>query len=254
MLKFSRRNILIIPHADKALRTLMKKMPAFIVSTSYSQYISAVCDVIGFPFANTYSTLVDLDEFELPEGERSTLKELHRVIMELPDFSLPPGAQSANDLDPAAGKTVQKLDEIFWHVLPEMAAYRIVSKTNPVGGKEKAAAILKILSLTGSHLEDVIYFGDSITDVDAFRLVKSNGGIAVSFNGNSWAIREADVAVTGTHALPIVWLAELFLDYGRDAFDDLGMCRITPEDIPRVSALSGRIRRNVRTEKIGGLG
>ena len=45
------------------------------------------------------------------------------------------------------------------------------------------------------ELEDVMYVGDSITDVEAFKLVRDNGGLTVSFNGNSYAVKNAEVAV-----------------------------------------------------------
>ena len=45
------------------------------------------------------------------------------------------------------------------------------------------------------QLSDVMYVGDSITDVEAFKLVRENGGLTVSFNGNEYAVRNAEVAV-----------------------------------------------------------
>jgi len=254
MVKFSRRNIEIIPQADCMLRDVSDILPAYIISTSYSQYITAVCEVIGFPFMNTFSTAVNLDNYELNDSEKKDLKDLHARILALPDFKIPGGAKSADDLEEKDRKTVGELDEMFWKILPTMKINRIIKEVSPVGGREKAAAIERIVEIEESELRHVFYVGDSITDVEAFRLVKSQGGMALSFNGNDWAVKEASFAVTAQSALPIGWLAMMFLNQGLAGFQDLTMTDITPENIRAVSSFSSKVRKSVRTEKIGGLG
>jgi energy-converting hydrogenase A subunit R len=254
MVKFSRRNIQIIPQADCMLRDVSDVLPAYIISTSYTQYIMAVCDVIGFPLMNTYSTSVNLDHYLLKDSEKKTLKDLHARILGLPEFSIPRGAKSADDLSDGDRKTVQELDEIFWTILPQMEINRIIEEVNPVGGRQKAAAIEKIVELEESELKHVFYVGDSITDVEAFRLVKSAGGLALSFNGNDWAVKEASFAVTAQSALPIAWLAMMFLNQGLRGFQDLTMSEITAGNMESISTFSSRVRKSVRTEKIGSLG
>jgi energy-converting hydrogenase A subunit R len=254
MIKFSRRNIDVIPQAQYMLRKTLEIMPAYIVSTSYVHYIRAVCEAIEFPVANTYSTELDLDAYTLDEAEKTRLKDLHKLILELPEFSIPAGASSANALSEADKKTVLQLDRIFWEILPEMHVGRIIEEVNPIGGREKARAIREILGKEGISLEQVFYVGDSITDIEAFRMVKNGGGFALSFNGNDWAVREASFAVTAQNAFPIGWLAELFLDQGLIGFEDLTMSQLSPETVEEISRFSCRVRKNVRTEKIGGLG
>lgn len=254
MIRFSRRNIQMIPQADCMLREIHDLVPAYIVSTSYSHYIRAVCDAIGFPFHNTYSTEVDLDMYDLAEGEKKDLKDLHGRIMDLPSFTIPSGASAPDDLTDEDRRTIGELDRIFWTILPRMAINRIVEDVNPIGGREKAIAIERIAETEGAELRHVFYVGDSITDVEAFRLVKEGGGMALSFNGNDWAVREASFAVTAQNALPIGWLAILFLNQGARGFVDLAMSPVTPDNWEKIAAKSSRVRKTVRTEKIGGLG
>jgi len=254
MIKFSRRNIEMIPQADCMLREILDIVPAYIVSTSYSPYIRAVCDALGFPSSNTYSTAVSLDKYDLARAEKARLKELHAQITDLPHFSIPAGASSTDELTEADRATVQVLDEIFWKTLPSMSINRIINEVNPIGGREKAVAIERIRDAEGADLRDVFYVGDSITDVEAFRLVRSGGGMALSFNGNDWAVREASFAVTAQTALPIGWLAMLFVNQGTRGFQDLMMSEISPDTTQRVTDMSCRVRKSVRTEKIGSLG
>lgn len=254
MIKFSRGNILVIPDAARMIKKITASMPAYIVSTSYSQYIMAVCDAIGFPFLNTFSTTVNLDNYDLSPGERRILKDAHAQILELPDFFIPAGAATKDDLSKADQRTIDVLDHFFWNVLPGLEINRIVTEVNPVGGIEKAQAIEKIAQEEGVGLENIFYVGDSITDVAAFRLVKQAGGTALSFNGNQWAVKEASLAVTAQNALPIGWLALLFANYGIKGFEDLMISEVTQGNIDRISELSTRVRKTVRTDKIGSLG
>jgi energy-converting hydrogenase A subunit R len=254
MMKFSRRNIRMIPQADCMLREVLGLIPAYVVSTSYSPYIRAVCEALGFPFANTYSTTVSLDRYDLSPEEKMRLKDIHAEIVDLPDFSISSEACSPEDLSEADRQTVKRLDEIFWSVLPDMNINRIILEVNPIGGREKALAIEKIRKAEGAELRDVFYVGDSITDVDAFRLVKTGGGLALSFNGNDWAVKEASFAVTAQSALPIGWLAMLFVSQGHLGFHDLMMSEVLPETRERITETSCRVRKTVRTEKIGALG
>jgi len=244
----------MIPQADCMLREILDLMPAYIVSTSYSPYIRAVCEALAFPFMNTFSTAVSLDDYTLEDIEKKALKDLHARVMNLPEFSIPSGANSADDLSDHDRETVAQLDEIFWKILPSMKINRIIEEVNPVGGDEKALAINKIVSLEGAVLRDVFYVGDSITDVEAFRTVKAAGGMALSFNGNDWAVREASFAVTSRSALPIGWLAVMFINQGTRGFEDLMMSELAPDNLERISSFSSRVRKEVRTEKIGSLG
>ncbi len=254
MQKFSRRNIEIIPFADKVLKQIQEIAPAYIVSTSYSQYIDAVCEAIEFPSQFTFSTLVNFDLFSLSESEKKVLKTAHARIVDLPDFTIDDCVRSVSDISASDMDVISQLDTFFWDELPELDIYALLESVNPIGGQEKAAAIREIIRIEGAGLDDVIYVGDSITDVDAFRLVKSGGGLAVSFNGNHWAVREASMALTARNASPIGWIAHAFITQGLESLEDLMIQKVTPENESVLSEHSSRIRKTVRTETIGALG
>ena len=61
-----------------------------------------------------------------------------------------------------------------------------------------------------------MYVGDSITDVEAFKLVRANGGLSVSFNGNSYAVKSAEVAVLSESNLVTAVIADLFCKLGKE--------------------------------------
>jgi energy-converting hydrogenase A subunit R len=61
-----------------------------------------------------------------------------------------------------------------------------------------------------------MYVGDSITDLEALSLVKTHGGLAVSFNGNSYAVKNADISVLSENNLVTAVIADIFHRLGKE--------------------------------------
>jgi energy-converting hydrogenase A subunit R len=57
--------------------------------------------------------------------------------------------------------------------------------------------------------------GDSITDVEIFKAMKRSQGLGVAFNGNQYAVQNADLAVISKSAFPIALIVETFIKLGR---------------------------------------
>ncbi len=263
MSSFSARGILVVPGAGEVLRAISQEGPAYIISTSYCQYVHAVCGAIGFPKDHTYCTRVNLVDFAIPDGEVAEVKRMSARILVRDPIEIPSFASGPEDLSPEDQATVADLDEVFWEILPEMSVYSIVEEVSPVGGPEKATSIERAAAKEGVSMDQVMYVGDSITDVEAFRTVRREGGIAVSFNGNRWAVEEADVALVSPTAGPVRRMAKAFLSGGRDAVTGIDWAEDFPEcsctwleegDIEEVVEASERMRKAVRGEVIGRLG
>ncbi len=213
---FSAKNVLLVPGAKGTLTFVKKLLPSFIVSTSYEQYLSALCTVTEFPFENTYCTRLNMDKYEIPTQETKRLKELGKEIAALPMIEIPKGASSVGEFSGRDQETVERLDEIFWKEIPKMESGRMLCEVNPVGGTEKARAVQDIVEKMCCSLDGVMYVGDSITDAQALRLVRDYGGLAVSFNGNSYSVRESDVAVLSGDTVVTSVLAEAFSRLGKE--------------------------------------
>jgi energy-converting hydrogenase A subunit R len=282
--RFSRDHIRLLHGAKEMLRHVRTVMPSYIVSTSYEPYIAALCDATGFPPAQTYSTTLDLDRYDL-DREAQTLRNLAGEIVELPMIEVPEAARSLHDLSRRDQATVARLDTIFWDTLRHMEAGRLLQEIRPVGGEEKAKAVREILDRTTGNAEDVMYVGDSITDARALFLVKEADGLAVAFNGNGYAIRSAEVAVLADSALVTAVMAQVFAVSGKarvlalindwssaavaahcgaaDLVEALHrrystslpqVARITADNAERLVHASSRFRKTVRGEAIGRLG
>jgi len=272
-----------MPSISETLKYILGIMPSYIVSTSYEQYIHSLCEVLEFPYENVYCTRLDIDKYVISEFEAEQLKRLKEEISRMPKIEIPKDAGSIHDLPLETRKVVERLDEIFWTEIPKMKCGEILKEVEPVGGYEKANAVRDITERNRIELEDVIYVGDSITDVDPFRLVRENGGLTVSFNGNEYAIREAEVAVISSNTFITSIIAYSFNRHGREGalnliqewpdsikmlsghpfheriLEEINKRRLTVEIITnenraKLTKLSSDFRKKVRGEKIGKLG
>ncbi len=194
--KFSEETILLVPGARDTLQFVYCTMPSFIVSTSYQQYIQALCNLTGFPFENTYSTLLDIDKYSLTTSEETRLMELRKDIV--------------ND------SSFENLEKIFWKLIPQIPIGKIIEDVNPVGGEGKKDAVKDIMKRFQFKASDLMYIGDSITDVQPLRYAFEEGGLSISFNGNEYAIEETEIAIIADNTLPISILADLFNKGGRE--------------------------------------
>jgi energy-converting hydrogenase A subunit R len=224
---YSSKNVLLVPGAKEMLQFVRNLMPSFIVSTSYEQYMRALCDLVDFSFKNVQCTRLNLDKYKITEKEISQIKRLREkmVTMQIPE--IPMGAESLKDFPKEPQDTVNKLDEIFWKELSQMQVGATFREVNPVGGDEKAEAVENISAQLKTSMHNVMYVGDSITDVSAFKLVREKGGLTVSFNGNAYAVREAEIAVLSENAIVTAVLADAF-----QRFDKKGVMRLVQEWSP----------------------
>ncbi len=281
---FSSRNVLLVPGAKKMLAFVIKILPSFIVSTSYEHYISALCELTSFPFENTYCTRLKIDEYQISENETRRLKEIAKEIVKLPMIDVPKKANSMSDFSSKDQKTVERLDEIFWEELSKMESGRMLREINPVGGIEKAKAVQNIAEMIGGSFDGVMYVGDSITDVQALKLVRMKGGLAVSFNGNGYSVQESDVAFLSENTIVTSIFAEAFGKLGKqgalnlvyswnpselkkycspilfkqmitifgDNFPQVEI--VTDDNVDRLINQSNVFRKSIRGEAIGNLG
>jgi len=285
MTDFSARNMLLMPSAKEMLEFVKGLMPTYVVSTSYEQYMRALCSILAFPIENVYCTFLNMNKYDIVEEEELQLERLAREMVKLPMLKIPKSIHSLKDLSKTTQRVLQRLDEIFWKEISSMRIGRMLREVNPVGGSEKATVVESIVAKSGAKLQDVMYVGDSITDVSAFQLVRAAGGLTVSFNGNGYAVREAEVAVQSKDAVVTAVLANMFSVLEKPRFialirawapltieklnllgslkrHFLRACRrefpkvalVTEHNIEKLMRESVEFRKNVRGEAVGKLG
>jgi energy-converting hydrogenase A subunit R len=262
--EFSSRNIMMIPGAQETLQLVNSIMPSFIISTSYQQYIQALCELTGFPFRNCYCTLLDLDKYTLIPEEAEKLRLLRKSIVDNPEF--------------------ENLEKIFWEDIPQMEVGAFFEEVKPVGGKAKKEAVLDIISKNHFLPHELIYIGDSITDVESLHFAQEHEALAISFNGNEYAIEEASIAIISDNTLITSIIADLFNQYNSEVVlefaasfsrnPEVSISRypinpemalllketntrlevVTCDNLELLKEESSQFRKQIRGETIGGLG
>ena len=283
--EFSAENLVLIAGSRETLKHVRSLSDAFVVSTSYEHYIKALCDELGFPFENTYCTRISLDKYVLSSRENSQLRELATEIAQMPMITIPSTAKSLEDFSEQDRETVIQLDSIFWEKISRMGAGIVFRVVKPIGGRQKAEAVKDAAKKSHVQLSGVLYVGDSITDVEAFKLVRENGGLTVSFNGNVYAVKNAEIAVLSENNTVMAVIADLFYRLGKRETlqvlktwspetlkqsplsqsvldrlltlypDKLPKVQIvTPENMESLIRESSEFRKKVRGEAVGRLG
>jgi len=282
---FSANNIILTANSQATLQYVKAIADVFIVSTSYQHYIKALCKAVNFPYKNTYCTKVRLDKCAVTPQEKDRLKIIAQEIAQMPLIDIPPGAQTIEDFSESTQVVIRRLDEIFWRGIPKMFIGKFLSDVVTVGGEQKAEAIRDAVKRSDVSLADVMYVGDSITDVEAFKLVRANGGLTLSFNGNGYAVKNAEVAVLSDSNLVTAAIANLFIRFGKEkAMNTIGLWSyealkksgvdavllkhllgLYPDALPKAQIVTNRnmeslvkesseFRKKVRGIAIGGLG
>ena len=269
--EFSKNNIYAVSDSKFLLSYLKEAMNTYIVSTSYGQYIEAVSNYMQVPFENTFYTKVDVDSLVLSDEEISKIKEFKDMILKNPeDYEL--------------------FDDIFFKQITKMQIYEKIKEIDVVGGEGKKSAIEKIIKRDGIDVNQMLYIGDSITDVEPLEFAKNNDGISISFNGNEYPLNAAEIAIVSKSAIATAVVANVYADNDKKTvlkfikdynnsndneklFDDYKnnedikkeFFSIFDEDYPIIQIItdenyedlltkSKAMRNNIRGEDIGGLG
>ena len=271
LIDFSKNHIYAVNDSKFLLKYLKEAMNTYIVSTSYGQYIEAVSDYMQVPFENTFYTNVDMDCLQLNGAEIQKINEFKELILNNPeDYEL--------------------FDDIFFNRIAEMRIYDKIKDIEVVGGLGKKLAIDGIIERDGIDINEILYIGDSITDVEPLEFARKNNGISISFNGNEYPLKVAEIAVVSPSAVATAVIAnvyadndkekvlefindyniskdleKLFNDYNidgeiKDKFfsvfaNDYPLIQLVSDDnYEKILKVSKEMRNNIRGQDIGGLG
>ena len=272
LIDFSKNNIYAVRDSKFLLKYLKEAMNTYIVSTSYGHYIEALSNYMEFPFENTYYTKVDMDNLYLNDEESSKVADYKNKILANP-------------------KDYELFDEIFFKEIPKMDIYEKIKEIDIVGGLGKKLAIDDIIENDNIDVNQMLYIGDSITDVEPLQFARENNGISISFNGNEYPLKVAEIAIVSPSAIATAVIANIYADNDKNKvlqfindynsqnnLEELfGEYKINPEiklkffevfndgDYPIIKLIgednydeilkeSVYMRNNIRGEDIGGLG
>ncbi|MHA1238375.1 MAG: HAD family hydrolase [Candidatus Odinarchaeia archaeon] len=181
--EISRRRLGIIPGAKDLFSLLKRDWEIFIISTSYVQHAYNVAEELGVPTDHVYCTEFPIDVLkeELPSIEESVEILIDTIFEKYKKRGLE--------------AVIPDLNEFFFKG-KETSYRKVMNKVIVRGGRRKEDAVKEISERVNCPISEMIAVGDSITDMNMLGRVDAEGGIAITFNGNQYCIRYANIAVT----------------------------------------------------------
>jgi energy-converting hydrogenase A subunit R len=173
-----------------------KKIPTYIISTSYTQHAFTITRKLNHPIENVRCTTLDF----------SLKPESADILGKLFDDIFPRYLKSGLD------EVKDELDEYFFKEIPKSVFSPVFNSTIVCGGGRKREAVIELLECHDLSPKDAFAVGDSITDIQMLDYVNKNGGAAISFNGNEHSLRPANIAYSGRSIFPLRRLLKVFPD------------------------------------------
>ncbi len=175
----------------KVGNTLKFILPFFVCENLKNQDIEALSNYMDFPFENTFYTKVDVDALTLNDEEMEKITKFKQEILSDPE-------------------NYELFDEIFYSEIPKMGIYEAIEAINVVGGEGKKEAIDEIIERDNINTAEILYIGDSITDVEPLDFARKNNGISISFNGNEYPLKVAEIAIVSPSAITTCVMANIY--------------------------------------------
>ncbi|MCK4873266.1 MAG: hypothetical protein KAS72_11115 [Phycisphaerales bacterium] len=215
---------LIDDAADAVSHIASAGLPVYEITVTYRPIALRVANAVGVPLSHVYCTDIPREPIRMSQGESSRVRHVARGILSsgpLPSLGADAMEASEQRLSQSTRQHIHRLERLIWHELPNrsLSARSILGCVRAMGGDYKAMALRHAASRSGTTMRHCAYIGDSITDVEVLRSLKTAGGAPISFNGDRHAVRAARYCCWGTSSLVPALLALAFGRLGIKALD-----------------------------------
>lgn len=191
--KLAKENLGLLPGCKELMNILQKEWEIFVISTSYTHFAHNVTSALKIPKDHVYCT--DLNVNKLKEGLSNIENSVDLLVKKIFQTYL----KNNKDLN----NVIDDLNDFFWKG-NETDYIKVMNKVQVRGGKRKELAVEEISEKTGVPISEMIALGDSITDIDMLRRLNEEGGLAITFNGNRFSAKNANIAVTTPNNLGVL--------------------------------------------------
>lgn len=198
LIKLAKSNLGLLPGCRELINILHKDWEIFVISTSYSHFAHNVTTSLDISKDHVYCTDLNI------RGLKKGLHNIEEDVETLLNVIFQKYLNNNKDLN----SVIEDLNNFFW-MGKETDYIRVMNKVKVRGGKRKENAIEDISRRTGKAISEMIVLGDSITDINMLQRVRDEGGIAISFNGNRFSLKRANIAVTTLNSLGVLPIFEL---------------------------------------------
>lgn len=216
LLDIAKRNANFIAGAKEGIAAFQETgYPFRIVSTSYCHYVLHTTSLVGISREDVKCTEFPIDKYcsEIKDKDKKTIREEIPKIVNLGKLGIS-ASSNEKDIPAEARKVIKIMNDFFWDYLPKTSFGPLLARVKPLGGRRKFNALLEMLKEENRSLDSAAVIGDSITDWIMLKRTREAGGLAIAFNGNAYAIRNANVAVISDNCMIMPVLIDLFENVG----------------------------------------
>jgi energy-converting hydrogenase A subunit R len=193
LIKLAKNDYGLLQGCQELFTILKRHWEIFVISTSYSHFAYNVSSALNIKKDHVYCT-----EFNIKNWK----KEFQNIGDDV-EILLSTIFQKYLDSNKDLRNIIDDLNYFFWRG-KESDYVKAMNLVKVRGGKRKESAVEDISRRTKTEISDMIALGDSITDIDMLQRLTNEGGIAISFNGNRFSLKRANVAVTTTNSLGVL--------------------------------------------------
>jgi energy-converting hydrogenase A subunit R len=252
--EFWTRHIQVMTGVKEIFASIQEKMKTYIVSSSYVHYIEEIGKYLGLDPDHTYSTQVFFDDYEMGEKEQKMFTGLMSAFLQLPPVSW----NEAGVVPPEGQFSIDSLKTFLLERLSTLSVNQWLKGIHPVSGAAKADAVIDIAKRNNVSLETVIYVGENTTDVKALSLVREQGGLSISYNGNREAVLNAGYIVVSKDTDVLKDIALTFSQSGKKGIKEgttpegAFVCSRANCDIDNVVFFSENMRKELQGRPAAG--
>ncbi|TFF89828.1 MAG: hypothetical protein EU548_06115 [Promethearchaeota archaeon] len=193
LIKLAKNNLGLLPGSKELMKVLHEDWDVYVISTSYTQFAHNVTAALHIPKDHVYCT--DLKIKELKQGVSNIENSVHSLVREI--------FQKYLDNEKQLEAVIEDLNSFFWRG-EENDYIKVMNEVQVRGGKRKELAVEDISRRTGVDIGEMIALGDSITDINMLERLNQEDGIAITFNGNKFSAKKANLAVTSPNNLGVL--------------------------------------------------
>ena len=197
IIEISKQTARFVKDASEAMDFLQKRYKPVVISTSYLPYLEITTKILDVD-GDVYGTEFDPEKYNIDDKWKKWLLKKVDEIASLNDI----------EIENPDKKSVSYLNNLFWKELQKTPFKKVLDDAKVIGSEKKR----EIVKSYGEGI--VITIGDSISDIGMFDYARKKGGLALSFNGNKFALEHANVALISESALSEALVVDVFINYG----------------------------------------
>ncbi len=212
--KYSVQDLEMMPNAARTMKHIAGQMETYITTSMFEHGTMEVVERLGTNMLHITDSKLCIDQMMMGRADARKLKDIAKEIVHL---DVPETFYELNvptELLEEDIEIIKLMDSVISTRIAEAGAMGLMEATDAMTSHKKAYRMLDIRRLTAIDLDCTMYIGSSATDFQPLDLIRDANGLAISFNGEEFAVRGSNVAVLSEDTTVASIFAAMFMDKG----------------------------------------